>query len=74
MKNVFLKDELRRLEIDIDIIKKLNDVSIYTIGDLWNLTRIDLKKIKLTDNQINQIVIKMQLYGIDLNKRIYNKN
>jgi DNA-directed RNA polymerase alpha subunit len=74
MLNIFLKEKIKELEIDSDIIRKLNDNNIYTINDLWNSNRIELKKLKLTDNQINQIIIKMQLYGIDLNRRIYNKN
>lgn len=33
-----------------------------------------LKKMKFTDNELNQIVIKIQLHGFDLNKRIYSKD
>lgn len=69
-----LEEKIKELEIDTDIIKKLNENKIYTIYDLWVLNRIDLKILKLTDNQINQIIIKMQLCGIDLNKKVYNKN
>lgn len=74
MINIFLKKRIEELGIDYDIIRKLNDNNIYTINDLWNLNRIELKKIKLNDNQVNQIIIKMQLCGIDLNRRRYNKN
>lgn len=73
MINIFLKEKIEKLEIDYDIIRKLNDNNIYIIKDLWALNRIELKKLELTDNQVNQIIIKMQLCGIDLNKRIYNK-
>ena len=73
MLNIFLKEKIKELEIDSDIIRKLNDNNIYIINDLWNLNRIELKKLKLTDNQINQIIIKMQLHGIDLNRRMYDK-
>ncbi len=74
MLNIFLKEKIKELEIDSNIVKKLNDNNIYTINDLWILNRTELKVLKLDDNQINQISIKMQLHGIDLNKRTYNKN
>ena len=32
----------------------------------------DLKKMNLTDKEINYISIKLQLKGIDLNKKKYN--
>jgi DNA-directed RNA polymerase alpha subunit len=71
---IFFEGKIEKLEIDYDIIIKLNNNAIYTINDLWNLSRRDLKKLKLTDGEINQIIVKMQLYGIDLNRRIYHAN
>ena len=66
------------LEKDIDdfglskkTIEKLKDKGIASINNLWVLKRTDLKKMGLTDNEINAIIIKLQLNGLDLNKREY---
>lgn len=66
------------LEKDIDdfglskkTIEKLKDKGITSINNLWILKRTDLKKMGLTDNEINTIIIKLQLNGLDLNKREY---
>lgn len=69
----FLENNVDKLNIDNDILVILGNNNIYTVKNLWVLKREDLKKLNLSDNQINQIVIKMQLHGVDLNKRVYNK-
>ena len=68
---VSLKDSISKLEIDKNIINKLEEHNINRIEDLWNLNRKKLKDIKLDDREINHITIKMQLSGIDLNHKIY---
>jgi len=68
---VSLKDSISKLEIDKNIINKLEEHNINRIGDLWHLNRKKLKDIKLDDREINHITIKMQLSGIDLNHKIY---
>ena len=60
------------LSLNKDLIQKLHNNNIERIDDLWVLSRKDLKKIKLTDTEINTITIKMQLLGIDLNKKVYH--
>lgn len=50
---------------------KLKNNDINTVKDLWVLKRTDLKKKGLTDTEINQIIIKFQLNGLDLNKKEY---
>ena len=60
------------LELDEVIINKLHKNNIYKIEEIWLLKRKDLKKMNLTDKEINYISIKLQLKGIDLNKKIYN--
>ncbi len=69
----FLENHINKLNIDDEILSILNSNNINSIKELWNLKRKDLKRMDLSDNQINQIVIKMQLKGIDLNRRVYNK-
>ena len=68
-----LDKDIKYLDIDnkiIDIFKKNN---INYIEDLWNLKRKDLKSYNLSDKDINQVIIKLQLLGLDLNNKIYNK-
>jgi 5-bromo-4-chloroindolyl phosphate hydrolysis protein len=53
------------------IVDKLLNNNINVIKDIWILKRSDLKKIGLTDTEINQIIVKLQLNGLDLNKKEY---
>lgn len=68
--NKYLDSNLSYLEVESSIINLLNKNSIYLIGDLWKLNRNELKQIGLTDQQINQIIIRLQLIGLDLNKKV----
>lgn len=72
IKNKYIDESINILDFNIDIIKILNTAGIFLIKDLWSTNRSELKKINLTDHQINQIVIKLQLIGLDLNKKVYN--
>ena len=65
---------INNLEIDIEVIKKLKNNNITTIEELWCLKRSDLKQIRLTEQEIKHIIIKLQLHSLDLNKKIYTKN
>jgi hypothetical protein len=42
--------------------------------EVWEFKRNELKNMGLKDSQINHIIIKMQLKGLDLNKKMYEKN
>lgn len=74
MNNNCLNNSIDKLGIDNETFFSLSKYQINSIRDLWNLSRKDLKKINLSDEQINKIIIKMQLLGIDLNRKVYNKN
>lgn len=54
-----LTASLDTLEIDADIIKKLNQNNIFEVKDLWNLKRKNLKDLGLTDFEIKHITIKL---------------
>lgn len=71
MKNLNVDDPISKLGLNDTIINILNDNNIMTIDELWKLKRKDLKGLKLTSEQINHIIIKMQLKGIDLNHKKY---
>lgn len=66
-----LNQDIKKLDLESSLIKRLKNNSINTVHDLWKLKRSDLKRIGLNDNEINQIIIKMQLKGLDLNQKIY---
>lgn len=74
MKNVYLSKKLDSIDISAKLIKKLNSKDINLVEDLWKISRNNLKDMDLTSDEINQIIIKMQLHGLDLNKKVYNKN
>ena len=71
MAKVNVSDKIAKLGIDDKIIKVFNSNDIITINDLWCLKRKDLKDMNFSSEEINHIIIKMQLNGIDLNKKKY---
>ena len=71
MAKVNVNDRITKLGIDDYIIKIFNNNDIVTIDDLWSLKRKDLKEMDFSSEEINHIIIKMQLNGIDLNRKKY---
>lgn len=67
--NIDLKEMINKLDIDESITIKLNEFNVFTISDLIKLKRTDLKELNLTPSEIKQIIIKLELHGIDLNKK-----
>lgn len=71
-KNKYLNENIEFLELDNSILLRLKENNINTIEDIWKMNRKHLKDIGLTDRDIHQIIVKLQLLSLDLNKRIYN--
>lgn len=71
MRNKVLNSDINVLGLDNKIIEKLRDSKVNLVNELWVLGRKDLKDLSLSDTEINQIIIKLQLNGVDLNKKIY---
>lgn len=71
-KNEYVESNIDILDLDKEVIKLLNDNDIKTIGDIWVQNRKSLKTLGLKDSDIKQIIIKLQLLGLDLNKKIYS--
>lgn len=63
--------KIDKIDLPINIIAKLNNNNIFSINDLWESTRSDLKKMKLDNKEIGILSIKLQLLGLDLNKKTY---
>lgn len=70
--NVHLEENIKNLDLDKAVITLLNNHEVKLIKDLWVLNRKTLKDYGLKDSEIKQITIKLQLLGLDLNKKVYN--
>ena len=66
-------DDIKKLGLSNKINSVLKENGINIISDLWSLNRKELKKLSLTDKEIKSIIISLQLQGLDLNNKIYDK-
>ena len=64
-----LKCDITYLNLEKDIIDSLREHNINSINDLWIKTRKNLKSMGFLDSQIKDIIIKLELLGIDLGKK-----
>lgn len=71
MRNKILNSDISVLGLDDKILNKLRSSELNLVNELWVLGRKDLKDLSLSDSEINQIIIKLQLNGVDLNKKVY---
>ena len=67
-----LNKSIDNIMLSDSIIKKLKLHNINKLEDIWILKRNDLKKLDLSVEDIREISVKLQLNGLDLNKKIYN--
>lgn len=70
--NSNIEKKIEVLELESDVLKILKDNNIKLVGDLWVLNRKKLKEMSISDKDIKYIVIRLQLLGLDLNKKMYN--
>ncbi len=66
MEGKMQKQNVDRLDIPCSTKLTLKENKITTIGHLCRKTRVDLKSINLTNNEINKIDIELQLIGLNL--------
>ncbi len=69
MSNKYLDCDISELKLNKTIVEKLKENQILKIQDLWIKNRTYLKSIGLSDSQIKDVIIKLELIGLDLNKR-----
>lgn len=67
-----INDSIKELNLSSTLTEKLKSLNLNTINDIWLLKRKDLKEKGLTDSEIKNIIIELQLIGLDLNKKIYD--
>lgn len=70
MKEVLGK-KISSFRLDKELVQKLTINGVENLGDLWSLTRKDLKNKGFVDHEIQQIIVLLELYGYDLGKRIW---
>ena len=70
-KKKILEKGIEELALDTKSLNHLKENNIITVEDLWTKKRKDLKELNFSDSEITNIAIKLQLYGLDLNKKIY---
>jgi DNA-directed RNA polymerase alpha subunit len=63
--------DINNLSISKELINKLKDKELNYVEDVWVLKRINLKTLGFTNDEIKEIVISLQLIGLDLNKKKY---
>ena len=69
--NKYIDKDISILELDDNIACLLTKNEIRTVNDLWLKTKKDLKNYGLKDKDIKYVSIKLQLIGLDLNKKMY---
>lgn len=62
---------INNLSLSKDLILKLNENNIKYIEEIWVLKRSELKSRGFTKEEIKNIIISLQLIGLDLNKKKY---
>lgn len=68
---MILEEKIEKLSLNGILTEKLKDKGINIVKDLWQMKRKDLKNLDFSDGEIMQIVIKLQLNALDLNKKVY---
>lgn len=63
--------KLEWLYLPKTLVRKLEQINITTVEELWDCNRLFLKQSVFTDVEISQIRIKLQLEGMDLNHKYY---
>lgn len=69
--NAYINEDLSVLELESDIDNKLRENNIVKINDLWCKTKKELKDLGFMDKDIKYLSIRLQLIGLDLNKKVY---
>ena len=71
MKSNLLKEDLSILNLNDDVMQRLEDNNIMKVEDLCSMTKADLRNINFEQSDISTIEIKLQLNGLDIKKKRY---
>lgn len=70
----YLEMNVLNLGLGRNITNKLINNNIETVLNLCNYSRLELVDLEFYHNEINQIVISLQLLGLDLKKNHAKRN
>lgn len=65
--------DINNLNLDEKLLNKLKNKNINSFEELWLQNRKTLRDLDFTQSEINSIIIKFQLKGLDLNKKKIHK-
>ena len=69
-----LKKEVKEMIHDKKLLKRLEEIEIRTVEELCNHSRMELSQKGLENLYINDIIITLELNGIDLKPNHAKKN
>ena len=69
-----LEKSINELKLDKKIKKMLIEKEVDTIIKLCNCSRLDLTELGFVNTQINDVIVSLQLIGLDLKKNHARKN
>lgn len=69
-----LKDNVYILKLSKDLYNKLLSYNINTIYELCNYSRMELTELKFENYEINDLIVKLQLIGLDLKSNHAKRN
>jgi len=69
--NEILNKNLKILKLDEALNEKLKEINIISLEELCNCKVAHLKENNFSNGEINQIKVKLQLVGLDLNRKKY---
>lgn len=72
--NEALRKNIETLSIDKKILERLNNNGIETIKDLCKCSRMDLADKGLENSEIKNVMISLQLKGLDLKPNHAKRN
>ena len=65
--------DINNLNLDEKLLNKIKNKNINSFEELWLQNRKTLRDLDFTQSEINSIIIKLQLKGLDLNKKKIHK-
>ena len=65
-----LEKDINYLNFNKNISSILRENNVNKVYDLWQINKKTLKNIGMNKDDIKQIIIKLELHGLDLNKKI----
>lgn len=73
MKEMLTK-EISEIIRDRKLLKRMEELEIHTVGEICNYSRMELSKKGLENIYINDIIIALELNGMDLKPNHAKKN